>query len=59
MGTRGEASWTKANPLFWPVCLSLIRRILPGKRFAKGARAPKMASTVERGAMFLKMMAGK
>lgn len=55
--TRGEESCTKANPLFWPVCLSLIRRMLFDERLAYGASAVIMASTVVRGAIFLRMIA--
>lgn len=55
--TSGEDSCTKAKPLFWPVCLSLMRRMLFAERLAYGARAVKMASTVARGATFLKMIA--
>lgn len=55
--TRGEDSCTKAKPLFWPVCLSLIRRMLLDERLAYGARAVKMASTVVRAAIFLRMIA--
>lgn len=55
--TRGEDSWTKAKPLFWPVCLSLMRRMLLGARLAYGARAVMMASTVVRGAIFRRMIA--
>lgn len=55
--TRGEDSCTKANPLFWPVCLSLMRRMLFDERLAYGARAVMMASTVVRGAIFLRMIA--
>lgn len=55
--TRGEESCTKAKPRFWPVCLSLIRRMLLDVRLAYGAKADMMASTVVRGAMFLRMIA--
>lgn len=57
--TRGEESCTKVKPLFWPVCLSLMRRMLLVDRLAYGARAVMMASTVVRGAMFLRMIAGE
>ncbi len=55
--TRGEDSCTKAKPLFWPVCLSLMRRMLLDERLAYGARAVMMASTVVKGAIFLRMIA--
>lgn len=55
--TRGDDSCTKAKPLFWPVCLSLMRRMLLDERLAYGARAVMMASTVVSGAIFLRMIA--
>lgn len=55
--TRGEDSCTNAKPLFWPVCLSLMRRMLLDERLAYGARDVKMASTLVIAAIFLRMIA--